>query len=84
MPLHFSTKKVDAEAYLHRIGRSGRFNRPGIAISVVATEGELAMLNNLKEYYDSTCTIEQIHTDEELQTRMHTFSEEINKLEATE
>ena len=84
MPRHFSTKKVDAETYLHRIGRSGRFNRPGIAISVVATEDELAMLNDVKEYYGSTCTIEQIHTDEELQARMHTFSEEINKLEATE
>jgi len=83
MPRHFSTKKV-AEAYLHRIGRFFPFNRPGIAISIVATEDELAMLNDVKEYYGSTCTIEQIHTDEELQTRMHTFSEEINKLEATE
>jgi superfamily II DNA/RNA helicase len=78
MPRHFATKKVDAETYLRRIGHSGSFNRPGIAISVVATEDEVAMLNDVKEYYGSSCTIEQIHTDEELQERMHTFAEEVN------
>jgi len=38
------------ENYIHRIGRSGRFGRKGVAINFCTTE-ELSKLNSLREYY---------------------------------
>jgi len=38
------------EAYLHRIGRSGRFGKRGVAISFVRTE-DVAALRDIEQYY---------------------------------
>jgi ATP-dependent RNA helicase len=40
------------ENYLHRIGRSGRFGRKGVAINFV-TNDELAMLHDIEQYYST-------------------------------
>lgn len=40
------------ENYLHRIGRSGRFGRKGVAINFVCKEDE-AMLQNIQRFYNT-------------------------------
>ncbi|CAG8666232.1 17354_t:CDS:2, partial [Acaulospora morrowiae] len=40
----------DAETYLHRVGRTGRYGTHGLAISFVDSDG-LEFLNNLKQNY---------------------------------
>ena len=40
------------EAYLHRIGRSGRYGRKGVAINFVA-EGETRALRDLERFYST-------------------------------
>jgi ATP-dependent RNA helicase DDX19/DBP5 len=43
--------KVDTETYLHRIGRSGRFGRKGIAINFVADEVSKGNLRALQMFF---------------------------------
>ncbi|GAA5866728.1 hypothetical protein JCM5353_002374, partial [Sporobolomyces roseus] len=38
------------ENYIHRIGRSGRFGRKGVAINFVTTE-DVKILRDLEQYY---------------------------------
>jgi len=42
----------DHECYLHRIGRSGRFGRKGVAINFV-TKDDLATFRQLEEFYNT-------------------------------
>lgn len=41
-----------AEPYLHRIGRSGRFGRKGVAINICDNE-EIALIKNLEHFYQT-------------------------------
>jgi len=41
----------DPETYLHRIGRSGRFGRKGVAINFVA-ERDVEQLRALEQHYN--------------------------------
>ena len=43
----------DHEVYLHRIGRSGRYGRKGVAITFV-TKDDLCMFQMLQEFYNIT------------------------------
>jgi ATP-dependent RNA helicase DDX19/DBP5 len=47
--VYYETQEVDPTTYLHRIGRTGRFGRAGIAISFVHDEKTLAMIQVLQE-----------------------------------
>jgi ATP-dependent RNA helicase len=40
------------EMYIHRIGRSGRFGRKGVAINFVKTE-DIKTLRNIEQYYST-------------------------------
>ncbi len=40
------------ELYIHRIGRSGRFNRKGVAINFV-TDDENRILRDIEQYYST-------------------------------
>jgi translation initiation factor 4A len=40
------------ENYLHRIGRSGRFGRKGVAINFVTSEDE-RMLQDIQRFYNT-------------------------------
>lgn len=44
-------KEIDAETYLHRVGRTGRFGDKGIAINVVENPEDLAQLMRMKEEF---------------------------------
>ena len=51
---------TDTAKYIHRIGRSGRFGRKGVAINF-ATPGDAGFLANLKQYYNTQ--IEELPLD---------------------
>lgn len=42
------------ENYLHRIGRSGRFGRKGVAINFCASEEEMRLLTDIQRFYHTT------------------------------
>uniref|UniRef100_A0A6C0CDZ8 RNA helicase n=1 Tax=viral metagenome TaxID=1070528 RepID=A0A6C0CDZ8_9ZZZZ len=44
---------IQKETYIHRIGRSGRYGRKGVAINFV-TERDLQDLEELKQFYNTT------------------------------
>jgi ATP-dependent RNA helicase DDX19/DBP5 len=46
-----SPKQIDAETYLHRAGRTGRFGDKGVAINVVENPEDLGQLMRLKDEY---------------------------------
>lgn len=45
------------ENYIHRIGRSGRFGRKGVAINFV-TSDDVRILRDIEQYY--SCSIEEM------------------------
>jgi len=47
----------EKETYLHRIGRSGRFGKKGLAISFVC-ENEYSMLSDIEKFYN--CQINEL------------------------
>ena len=50
----------DTSKYIHRIGRSGRFGRKGVAINLV-TPGDAEFLSKLKSFYNTQ--IEELPLD---------------------
>lgn len=60
--------KVEPEVYLHRIGRTGRFGRRGIAINLVYDEMSRQMVDQLSKYYGKE--VEKVEDVEELETRI--------------
>ncbi len=47
----FGDKEPDAETYLHRIGRTGRFGRVGVSISFVYDRKSFEALSQIAEFY---------------------------------
>ncbi|GBL87069.1 DEAD-box helicase Dbp80 [Araneus ventricosus] len=45
------SKEADCETYLHRIGRSGRFGKRGIAINMVGNEQDLQVLKSIEDHF---------------------------------
>ena len=43
---------TNRENYIHRIGRSGRFGRKGVAINFAKTE-DIATLRDIEQYYST-------------------------------
>lgn len=41
----------DFETYLHRIGRTGRFGKTGVAINFVQTESDTAALRDISKHF---------------------------------
>ena len=50
---------VNRENYIHRIGRSGRFGRKGVAINFV-TSGDVQLLRDIEQFYSTQ--IDEVHT----------------------
>ncbi|KAJ8951900.1 hypothetical protein NQ318_019879 [Aromia moschata] len=44
--------KADCETYLHRIGRTGRFGKRGIAINLVDSEQSVAILKTIERHFN--------------------------------
>ena len=44
---------TNRENYIHRIGRSGRFGRKGVAINFI-TEGDVKYMKDIEQFYNTT------------------------------
>jgi superfamily II DNA/RNA helicase len=44
---------IQRENYVHRIGRSGRYGRKGVAVNLVSEE-EVKMLEDIEQHYSTT------------------------------
>ncbi|EAS34824.3 ATP-dependent RNA helicase DBP5 [Coccidioides immitis RS] len=53
-------RMADAQTYLHRIGRTGRFGRVGVAVSFVSNQEEWQMLQDIQKYFSTN--IERVDT----------------------
>uniref|UniRef100_A0A665X0R7 RNA helicase n=1 Tax=Echeneis naucrates TaxID=173247 RepID=A0A665X0R7_ECHNA len=52
----------DNETYLHRIGRTGRFGKRGLAINMVDSKMSMNILNRIQEHFNKK--IEKLDTDD--------------------
>uniref|UniRef100_H2TGK8 RNA helicase n=1 Tax=Takifugu rubripes TaxID=31033 RepID=H2TGK8_TAKRU len=52
----------DNETYLHRIGRTGRFGKRGLAINMVDSKMSMNILNKIQEHFNKK--IERLDTDD--------------------
>lgn len=43
---------ADADSYLHRVGRAGRFGTKGLAISFVTTDQDKEVLKNIEKRFE--------------------------------
>lgn len=68
LPTDRSGYFADHETYLHRIGRTGRFGRKGIAINFVFDDKTKSLLKDLEKYYSKT--IAKVDDVEELADRI--------------
>lgn len=59
---------ADPETYLHRIGRTGRFGRKGIAINFVYDDASRRILHDLETYYEKP--IQKVDDVEDLSERI--------------
>lgn len=55
-------REPDYQTYLHRIGRTGRFGRIGVAISFVSSREEWEMLRKIQQHF--SCTIDRVDTND--------------------
>ncbi|OQE28325.1 hypothetical protein PENSTE_c003G02894 [Penicillium steckii] len=65
IPEHFEqrgrgSREPDYQTYLHRIGRTGRFGRIGVAISFVSNREEWDMLRKIQQHFG--CQIDRVDT----------------------
>ena len=47
-------KQADYETYLHRIGRTGRFGKKGIAINLVDSEESMKVCKDIETHFKRT------------------------------
>lgn len=52
VPVERDQRTPNFETYLHRIGRSGRFGRKGVAINFVK-EDDVRILRDIEQYYST-------------------------------
>ena len=53
MPDVTETGEADFETYLHRIGRTGRFGRTGLAFNMVDSDRSMHMLRSIEQHFSS-------------------------------
>jgi len=53
----------DPETYLHRVGRTGRFGRPGAALNMIHDDAELRILKQIETYYSREGLIVEVPPD---------------------
>ena len=57
--------KADCETYLHRIGRTGRFGKSGIAINLVSDDNDMKIINEIENHF--SIVIHKLITDDFLE-----------------
>ena len=54
--------RPDCETYLHRIGRTGRFGKSGVAINFVSHERDMRVLQDIQNHFG--IQIKRLDTDD--------------------
>mmetsp|Transcript_14677 Transcript_14677/g.47979 ORF Transcript_14677/g.47979 Transcript_14677/m.47979 type:complete len:475 (-) Transcript_14677:343-1767(-) len=54
---------ADPETYLHRVGRTGRFGRPGCALNLIGDANELKLMKAIEVYFSRENLITEIPQD---------------------
>ena len=50
----FQNREPDFETYIHRIGRTGRFGKSGIAINFVSSPNDRKILQAIEKHFKTT------------------------------
>lgn len=58
-----TVSQVDPETYIHRIGRTGRFGRLGVAVSFITSQAEEQFMKEVEKRYE--CEVEHISPNTE-------------------
>ena len=61
------TGKPDYETYLHRIGRTGRFGKSGIAVNFVDGQRSMMIMKKIEEHFGKKITLLQAGDVDELE-----------------
>jgi ATP-dependent RNA helicase DDX19/DBP5 len=61
-PVHPRGFEADPQTYLHRIGRTGRFGRVGVAVTFISSRRDWEMLMQIQEYFGTPMT--KVATDD--------------------
>lgn len=56
LPIDLS-KQADCETYLHRIGRTGRFGKAGLAINLIDSPESMGVLKQIEQHFGTYCII---------------------------
>ena len=56
LPEDHVTRQADPQTYLHRIGRTGRFGRVGVSISLVSGSKSMHMIHEIERYFNIKMT----------------------------
>ncbi len=57
--------QYDPETYLHRVGRTGRFGRPGAALNMIHDDNEMKILKQIETYYSREGLITEVPANTE-------------------
>lgn len=64
---------VDNETYLHRIGRTGRFGKLGIAINMVANDRDMRMLKEIEAHFKRPVQALDANDIDDLENKLNEF-----------
>ena len=73
VPKKYNQPGADCEAYLHRVGRTGRFGDCGVALSIIDTEEDYERINEIGNYYEKM--IPEIHDLDKLAQKVESARE---------
>lgn len=54
LPILQESKQADCETYLHRIGRTGRFGKAGLAINMIDSNKSLQVMKAIEKHFSKS------------------------------
>ena len=77
VPLKKTNDRIvgDPEIYLHRIGRTGRFGKTGIALTIWDRDVDKESLDQIIEYYHMGGILNQLNGPEELKYKLRNIAD---------
>ena len=68
------TGKPDFETYLHRIGRTGRFGKSGIAVNFIDGQRSMTIMKKIEKYFGKKISLLRSDDVDELE-KLELFNE---------
>ena len=63
MPVLQESRQADCETYLHRIGRTGRFGKAGIAINMIDSNKSLQVMKAIERHFSKSASCCNLMSD---------------------